>query len=183
MTLIYFIGFHTVLGLQIKCQISTVQEKIGNYIKINVLRNVRQETNQGWHMLAIVLLTLWRHRMCDAKCRSLWCQMLQKTITTPTITQFSVAYQSIFTGAEQMHMEVLTERTTSLASSALHLKGLSWQETFLLNKKKILVFFTCSMYCIQGDNIRMSHLQQLTRQFLHYSYASALVPSSAHGWI
>lgn len=33
-------------------------------------------------------------------------------------------------------MEALTEWTTSLASSAPHLKGLSQQEIFLLNKKK-----------------------------------------------
>lgn len=33
-------------------------------------------------------------------------------------------------------MEGLTNWTASLASSVLHLKGLSQQETFLLNKKK-----------------------------------------------
>lgn len=37
---------------------------------------------------------------------------------------------------KQHHMQVLTDWTTSLVSSALHLKGLSQQEIFLLKIKK-----------------------------------------------
>lgn len=78
-------------------------------------------------------------------------------------------------------MEVLTEWTTSLVSSALHLKGLSQQEIFWLNKieKKVVVFIT---FTSQTFTMQVFHFHQLTMRFLHYSSASALVPSSAHGW-
>lgn len=87
-------------------------------------------------MLCLYLLTLWRHRMCTAICRGLGCQMLYMTITKPypnTVLYTIIVFAIII--AKQQHM-VLTDWTTSLASSALHLKGLSWQEIFLLNKKE-----------------------------------------------
>lgn len=68
----------------------------------------------------------------------------------------------------------------SLASSALHLKGLSQQETFLLNEKEkmqesFIVFFPAH---VSSDGF---HLQQVTMRVLHHRSASALAPSSGHG--
>lgn len=78
-------------------------------------------------------------------------------------------------------MEALTEWTTSLASSAPHLKGLSQQEIFLLNKKRkkaiVLIAFTSHTF-----NVQVFHFHQLTKRYFHCLTASALVPSSAHGW-
>ncbi len=130
------VGFHIVFGASDPMPlVHCAREDLESHKNVSV-KTHNTSNKPKFVQVCHYFLTLWRHRICTAKCRGLGCQMLHMTIIKPnpnTVVYAIIVFAIII--FNQQHMEVLTDWTTSLASSALHLKGLSQQETFLLNKK------------------------------------------------
>lgn len=171
------------LGLQTKCHLSTVRvrEDLESHRNISVETH-NASNNPNWVQVSCYLLTIWRHRMCAVQRRGLGCQTLHRTITKPNLNTVLYYVIIVFAIIIVKQQEVLTDSTTSLASSALHLKGLSQQEMFLLIKKVNYIYIVCYICTSHTHTPQGFYLHQLTSRSLHYLSASALVPSSAHGW-